>query len=95
MQENIKSFDKVRFKEHANGVGQQARILFDNGYGASIIRTPTSYGGRDGLYEIAVLFENKIVYDTPLTDDVLGFLTEDEVSHYLQEISKLTPSTNV
>jgi hypothetical protein len=95
MQVNIKSFDKVKFKERGTGMGKQARIIFDNGYGASIVQSDTSYGGREGLYEIAIILDGKIVYDTPLTSDVLGYLSEDEVSHYLQEISKLTPSTNV
>jgi hypothetical protein len=36
-------------------MGEQAKVFFPNGYGASIIRGPHSYGGSRGLYELAVL----------------------------------------
>jgi hypothetical protein len=31
----------------------------------------------------------RITYDTPITNDVLGYLTEDEVTHYMIEVQKL------
>ena len=34
---------------------RQAVFKFPNGYGASLIQGPSSYGGEDGLFEIAVL----------------------------------------
>lgn len=44
---------------HTRG-GVQMLFRFANGYGASMIRTPYSYGGDRGLAEIAVLrFTNK------------------------------------
>ena len=68
----------------------QCRIRFDNGYGASIVKGPYSYGGTDGLYEVAVLDANgKIAYNTPITNDVLGYLTEENVTEVLISIQKL------
>ena len=65
-----------------------------NGYGASIVRHDYSYGGKDGLWELAVIqFEANsdwdICYDTPITSDVLGHLTDDEVNETLEKIEKL------
>ena len=70
------------------------RILyfeFPNGYGASVIRRPTSYGGKDGLWELGVTKGGHLTYDTYITDDVLGHLTPKEVHDYLQQIKDLQP----
>ena len=66
---------------------------FDNGYGASVIMNDISYGGKNGLYEIAVLHSGYICYDTEITDDVIGHLTLTEVDGILEQISNLTPKT--
>lgn len=34
---------------------KQAVHLFENGYGVSVVQGPYTYGGRHGLYEMAVL----------------------------------------
>jgi hypothetical protein len=86
----MKTFNDLDFKPHSNGMGGvQARIKFENGYGASVIKSSFSYGGNQGLYELAVLFEDDITYNTPITDDVLGYLSEDDVSKYLKQIQEL------
>jgi hypothetical protein len=78
---------------------------FPNGRGASVIRGPYSYGGKEGLFELAVIkFNNtasptgwtegwKVDYSTPITRDVIGWLTEEELQKKLLLISKL-PSEN-
>jgi hypothetical protein len=72
------------------GFGIRAEIKFDNGYSASVIRTKGSYGGKDGLYELAVLDqEGEICYNTPITSDTLGWLKEDDVTAALQRIEAL------
>jgi hypothetical protein len=78
----------------SNGVydGIQYLAKFPNGYGASIVRHQFSYGGRKGLWELAVLDdEGNLCYDTPITDDVLGYLTEDDVNEILDRIEELPP----
>jgi hypothetical protein len=82
------TFEDLEFQPHPTG-GEQAKIHFKNGYGASVIRTPHSLGGNEGLYELAVTRGRYITYDTPITDDVLGYLTPDRVSELLQQIEAL------
>jgi hypothetical protein len=68
-----------------NGVGYTYQ--FENGYGASVVKHDSSYGGKQGLYEIAVLDSTgDLCYSTPITDDVIGFATEDKVLDTLQMI---------
>lgn len=77
--------------------GTQTLVFFSNGYGASVVRHRFSYGGDRGLFEIAVLAGNadnwNITYDTHITDDVLGYLNDDDVKNTLQQIREL-PSAN-
>jgi hypothetical protein len=85
----MKTFKDLEFKNHPMGQGVQALIYFDNGYGTSVVRSEHTYGGSDGLYELAVLKNGNITYDTPITDDVIGYLTEEGVTEYLQKIQEL------
>ena len=74
-----------------DGVG--ARVFFKNGLGASVVSHKYSYGGPEGLYELAVIKGDEdvwvLTYDTPITSDVLGHLTEEEVESYLNQIEEL------
>lgn len=84
-------------RPHPIGMGGEQRLYrFDNGYGASVVRHRFSYGGSAGLWELAVLtFKGEgvedfdLTYDTPITDDVLGHLTESEVEEKLADIEAL------
>lgn len=84
----------ILFERTLNG-GPQVVHKFDNGYGASVICHEFSYGGTAGLKEPAVLkFRNgtddfSLCYDTEITDDVLGYLTEEDVVELLERIEKL------
>ena len=69
----------------------QHAYYFDNGYGASVLRTPHSYGSRLGLWELVVLKEMparvwSVCYHTPITKDVIGWLSEEAVDILLAEI---------
>lgn len=82
-------------REEINGIGYVFK--FDNGRGASVIKNYWSYGVSMDKWELAVLrFDNEeapygcdLDYDTPITDDVLGFLDDAEVRDILGEIQKL------
>ena len=69
--------------------GVQKVYEFDNGYGASVIMGPQSYGFSKGLWELAVLQNGSLRYDTPITNDVIGHLNEEEVNNYLNLIKEL------
>lgn len=85
---HYKTFEDIDFQPHWGGI--IGKIMFENGYGASVIRTEQSYGGSRGLYELAVLDnDGKLTYDTPITGDVLGFLSPKEVTNYLIQIQDL------
>lgn len=70
--------------------GIQYHFKAENGFGASIVRHCFSYGNEQGLWELAVIGKDgKIAYDTPIAEDVLGYLTETEVNEILEKISAL------
>lgn len=75
--------------ELSNDGGIWLKYDFDNGYTASVIRSDRSYGGLDGLWELAVLKGDKLCYDTPVTGDVLGYLTPPEVLFHLNQVKEL------
>jgi hypothetical protein len=87
----------INFKElPSRSVNNGIQYIFkaDNGYGASIVQHDYSYGGRIGLWEIAITKYDEddewdICYDTPITNDVLGHLSESEVMDYLTQIEHL------
>jgi len=71
-------------------VGKKARMHFDNGYGVSVVSHSYSYGGRDGIYEVAVLdSEDNLTYETPVTNDVIGYLTEEDVTDVMKQVQEL------
>lgn len=71
-------------------VGKKSRMHFDNGFGVSVVSHTYSYGGRDGLYEIAVLdSDDNLTYDTSVTNDVIGYLTEEDVSNVMKQVQEL------
>ncbi len=86
----MKQFKDLQFKKHPHLNGVISRITFDNGYGASVVKHEFSYGSDKGLYELAVLDKNgDLKYDTPITDDVIGYLREEDVTDVMEKIQKL------
>jgi hypothetical protein len=86
----MKEFKDLEFQatdSFLNGI--KARVQFPNGYGASIIKNEYSYGGPEGLYELAVLKDGSLCYNTPITDDVIGWCDENKITELLLEIQKL------
>jgi hypothetical protein len=83
-------FKDLEFKELPDGSGIYCRIMFENGFGASVVKHKYSYGGDKGLYEIAVLDSGgEITYTTPITDDVIGYLRPEDVTDVIEKIEKL------
>ena len=87
--------DQLQFQEHANWEGATAaKVFFPNGYGASVITGGhSSYTSPGSPYELAVLRGDAddctLDYNTPITDDVLGWLTAEGVNEALVQIAEL------
>ena len=83
---------------------RQAVYFFSNGYGISVINIigtngeHYSYTKNKDQYEIAVLEgvknNSRITYDTPITDDVIGYLTLEEVYNLMKQIENLQNYVN-
>ena len=67
---------------------------FANNYGASVVKGEHTYGGDEGLWELAVItFDTNggfnLCYTTTITSDVEGHLSDDEVEVLLAKIEAL------
>jgi len=81
-------FDKISDEPYMSGV--RSRMMFENGYGVSVVSHTYSYGGKAGLFEVAVLNKNgDLTYDTPVTNDVVGYLNPDEVTEIMEQVQNL------
>jgi hypothetical protein len=75
--------------------GVQA-ILDFGGYELSIVQNESSYGNKQGLYEIAVFKDNGQVELPGITaegDTVKGYLTEEDVNMILKKMYLFTGNT--
>jgi hypothetical protein len=89
----MKTFNDLEFEQIDEApfmVGKKVRVQFDNGYGVSVVSHTFSYGGKDGLYELAVLDKNgDLTYETPITSDVLGYLEPEQVTEIMKKVQSL------
>jgi len=87
----MNKFDLLTFKKMKKQDGIQAIVEFPNGFGASIIKSDFSHGGKSGLFELAVLDNDtgNINSTTDITDDVIGWQDENDIDRILTAISKL------
>ena len=94
-----KTFADLKFNPHPTGPGIRARIHFKNGYGVSVVRFELmlsigssrygSYTDNEQEWELAVLKNDHLTYDTPITDDVLGHLSDDQVTEIMKQVQDL------
>ncbi len=94
------SRDKIIYIDYRKlNNGPHIVVAFKNGYGASIISNEYSYGGKDGLIEVALIEFNR--FDATLKDyilrydknrfkddQVIGWLNEEELDDILGYISR-------
>lgn len=88
----IKEFDKY-LVDQSYDFGCQYIFRFTNDYGASVIKSPGSYGHEQDLWEMALIFFDNdgnydLTYKKDFEDDVIGYLSNDEVSELLEKIMK-------
>lgn len=96
--EGVSAGDSLRpglVRPHPAG-GEQRLYRFGNGYGASVVWNGFSYGGEEGLLELAVvrfsgegLESYSLDYSTPITEDVIGHLDEEAAQDLLRQIRDL------
>ena len=85
----MKTFEDLEFKPHTSGYGSRARIDFNNGYGASIVFGNMFYSNGIDTYELAVMKDGDLCYSSGITNDVIGYITKDEVTEYMKQIQEL------
>lgn len=82
----------LKFDEEYLG-GPHKVYKFPNNYGASVVKHKYSYGGKDGLWQVGVIFfygdDYELIYSTPITNDVLWYFTDKEVENALEKIKNL------
>jgi len=95
----MKTFNDLNFQKHPHadsmagalfgGFSTQARLFFNNGYGVSVVQGNGAYG----KYEAAVLKgdekNSNICYSTPITDDVIGCDSTEEITRIMKSIQSL------
>ena len=86
---NMKEFKDLKFKDKNYGSGKRAYLEFPNKYGVSVITGGGSYSNKDNPYELAVFLDGELCYDTHITNDVMGYLTSEEVTKIMKQIQEL------
>ena len=88
----MKKFEDLEFDKLTDPFmsGVRSRMMFENGFGVSVVSHTYSYGGKDGLFEVAVLDKDgDLTYNTPVTNDVVGYLNPDEVTEIMEQVQNL------
>lgn len=94
------TFDDIEFEPHKSGHGKQGLIFFPGGYGLSVVRflTPSGFYSYtdDNTWEVAIIKGTKdkweICYDTNITNDVLGYQTEEDINRIIKHVARLYDS---
>ena len=72
--------------------GFQWVVEYPNGWGFDVVKHYGSYGQAADLWELAVRDNHgELRYDTPITDDVIGWLSEEEIVAIAQQVAALPP----
>ncbi len=78
----------------SDSIMNRVRVNFKNGYGLSIIRGEYSYGGGDGLFEIAPInkdgeLDGRLFDDDESGDSVLGYCDINKLNHYINKLGNI------
>lgn len=87
----MKTFKDLKFEKHPHAPYflEQAKMEFENGYGVSVITGSSAYSNEQRPYEVAVLYKGDITYNTHITDDVIGYQTEEGVTEIMAKVQML------
>ena len=82
----MENFSDLQFVKFLDGVS--ARVVYGD-YELSVVKHSGSYGGRNGMYEIAVFKGHEMLEMPGITQDgdtVKGFLNEEEVTGIMKKM---------
>lgn len=90
----MKKFEDLKFVEKKNGFGGEIAVMFfENGYGISVICGHGAYASDNAPYECAVMigdeYDSSFCDTTPITNDVIGYQTKQDVTEVMAQIQKL------
>ena len=93
----MKTFNDLIFGQHINPNitdTKQARMQFDNGYGISVLLGGVGiYSNGIDTYEVAILYNDELCYDSGLCDDIFAHRTQEEITEIMAKIQSL-PNKN-
>ena len=84
--ENVLTFEQHKFNKAKHF---QSTKNLKNGYSISVLFGSWFYSNGKNTYEVGILKDNKLCYDTSITNDVLGYLTKDEIIKVIDQVNKL------
>jgi hypothetical protein len=87
----MKTFKDIEFKKHSNihaGFDKQGRIDFENGYGVSVVCGRSAYCGS-GTFEVGIMKDGDLTYETDITDDVLGYQSPEDITKIMEKLQSL------
>ena len=100
--ESIKTFKDLEFEMHpilldgksfditSMFAGSKHAVMeFENGYGVSVIFGEQFYSNGIDTYEVGILKDGYLCYATHLTDDVVAYISEDEVTEIMRKVQEL------
>lgn len=85
--------EEYKILERSVNGGVQKLYKFENSFEASVVQHYFSYGNESDKWELAVIkFDGDdwgLTYDTPITNDVIGHLSIEDVDDFLNDIKEL------
>ncbi len=100
---SIKTFKDLKFETHpilldakssqdtkemfANS--KHAVMEFENGYGVSVIFGEQFYSNGIDTYEVAILKDGILCYETYITDYVVAYISEEGVTEIMRKVQEL------
>jgi len=91
----IPQFEDLEFQPHQIPGAVQAVLMFENGYGVSVVGGhPGLYGNGVDTFEVAVIHGHdgkgwEICYSTDITNDVMAWRSKDELVEAMLRVSSL------
>ena len=98
------TFDDIKFETHSMGMGVHGKVFFPNGYGLSIVRFISHFGGGSYTsvdredYEVGIIKGTEdnwgMCYETDLTNDVLARQSKEDINNIIKHIIRLPKDEN-